>query len=197
MLYVITRGVYYSSRRRHTRCALVTGVQTCALPISSGKIDREIRERLLCAVCVQICDALNRCYRTTIKLHIGAERFHCLGEWSRHQHKAGEILHPLPRRLDIGRKHFVMIRVGGINATMRLGEREGDWLCHYLAFRAFSIAAIRSSLLVASVRSVPSFSAKAIRSALVMLESDLFSVAGAIRSEEPRVGNEWFSMVRF
>src|SRR3546814_15208237 len=29
--------VVFSSRRRHTRCALVTGVQTCALPIS---IDR-------------------------------------------------------------------------------------------------------------------------------------------------------------
>src|SRR3546814_21001291 len=30
------RGVvvfFFSSRRRHTRCALVTGVQTCALPI--------------------------------------------------------------------------------------------------------------------------------------------------------------------
>src|SRR3546814_9226174 len=27
-------GVFFSSRRRHTRCALVTGVQTCALPIS-------------------------------------------------------------------------------------------------------------------------------------------------------------------
>src|SRR3546814_2540366 len=26
-----------SSRRRHTRCALVTGVQTCALPISTTK----------------------------------------------------------------------------------------------------------------------------------------------------------------
>src|SRR3546814_4197768 len=25
----------FSSRRRHTRCALVTGVQTCALPISA------------------------------------------------------------------------------------------------------------------------------------------------------------------
>src|SRR3546814_6643459 len=25
---------FVSSRRRHTRCALVTGVQTCALPIS-------------------------------------------------------------------------------------------------------------------------------------------------------------------
>src|SRR3546814_14311441 len=28
---------FFSSRRRHTRCALVTGVQTCALPIS-GRI---------------------------------------------------------------------------------------------------------------------------------------------------------------
>src|SRR3546814_3700120 len=32
---------FFSSRRRHTRCALVTGVQTCALPISratKGKV---------------------------------------------------------------------------------------------------------------------------------------------------------------
>src|SRR3546814_17936931 len=28
--------VFFSSRRRHTRCALVTGVQTCALPISGN-----------------------------------------------------------------------------------------------------------------------------------------------------------------
>src|SRR3546814_6327779 len=27
--------LFFSSRRRHTRCSLVTGVQTCALPISS------------------------------------------------------------------------------------------------------------------------------------------------------------------
>src|SRR3546814_4446041 len=31
-MYVIL--LFFSSRRRHTRCALVTGVQTCALPIS-------------------------------------------------------------------------------------------------------------------------------------------------------------------
>src|SRR3546814_15313043 len=31
---------FFSSRRRHTRCALVTGVQTCALPISGGEIIR-------------------------------------------------------------------------------------------------------------------------------------------------------------
>src|SRR3546814_1695953 len=33
---------FFSSRRRHTRCALVTGVQTCALPISrdgSGNVE--------------------------------------------------------------------------------------------------------------------------------------------------------------
>src|SRR3546814_6082772 len=31
---------FFSSRRRHTRCALVTGVQTCALPISSNRNKR-------------------------------------------------------------------------------------------------------------------------------------------------------------
>src|SRR3546814_8067999 len=30
---------FFSSRRRHTRCALVTGVQTCALPIYRGDGD--------------------------------------------------------------------------------------------------------------------------------------------------------------
>src|SRR3546814_12804743 len=29
---------FFSSRRRHTRCALVTGVQTCALPISRADV---------------------------------------------------------------------------------------------------------------------------------------------------------------
>src|SRR3546814_5309294 len=28
---------FFSSRRRHTRCALVTGVQTCALPILQSR----------------------------------------------------------------------------------------------------------------------------------------------------------------
>src|SRR3546814_8245266 len=32
---------FFSSRRRHTRCALVTGVQTCALPISCTDLLRE------------------------------------------------------------------------------------------------------------------------------------------------------------
>src|SRR3546814_11811523 len=41
LLYVF---FFFSSRRRHTSCALVTGVQTCALPISiQGRVDRAER----------------------------------------------------------------------------------------------------------------------------------------------------------
>src|SRR3546814_6745700 len=35
---------FFSSRRRHTRCALVTGVQTCALPISNAHVVELTRE---------------------------------------------------------------------------------------------------------------------------------------------------------
>src|SRR3546814_5484358 len=37
---------FFSSRRRHTRCALVTGVQTCALPISSALLPAGFHDRL-------------------------------------------------------------------------------------------------------------------------------------------------------
>src|SRR3546814_2651875 len=38
---------FFSSRRRHTRCALVTGVQTCALPIlRTGKRFDQHLERI-------------------------------------------------------------------------------------------------------------------------------------------------------
>src|SRR3546814_2978523 len=45
---------FFSSRRRHTRCALVTGVQTCALPISAippvtGSGGQDSRARAGCA----------------------------------------------------------------------------------------------------------------------------------------------------
>src|SRR3546814_19614811 len=36
---------FFSSRRRHTRCALVTGVQTCALPICGCSACRSRDER--------------------------------------------------------------------------------------------------------------------------------------------------------
>src|SRR3546814_8937291 len=34
---------FFSSRRRHTRCALVTGVQTCALPIFTEGAGRKLQ----------------------------------------------------------------------------------------------------------------------------------------------------------
>src|SRR3546814_20575779 len=39
-MFVIVVRVFFSSRRRHTRCALVTGVQTCALPIFSKRLEK-------------------------------------------------------------------------------------------------------------------------------------------------------------
>src|SRR3546814_10108023 len=38
---------FFSSRRRHTRCALVTGVQTCALPIYRFGIELERADQSL------------------------------------------------------------------------------------------------------------------------------------------------------
>src|SRR3546814_1504368 len=35
---------FFSSRRRHTRCALVTGVQTCALPISTSDCRQSLQQ---------------------------------------------------------------------------------------------------------------------------------------------------------
>src|SRR3546814_9001440 len=43
MEYVqVVEMYFFSSRRRHTRCALVTGVQTCALPILLHKIGHRL-----------------------------------------------------------------------------------------------------------------------------------------------------------
>src|SRR3546814_6619581 len=44
---------FFSSRRRHTRCALVTGVQTCALPIL-------VTERL--AACANLLPGMRSIY---------------------------------------------------------------------------------------------------------------------------------------
>src|SRR3546814_19810201 len=38
---------FFSSRRRHTRCALVTGVQTCALPILESSASQQMLHDML------------------------------------------------------------------------------------------------------------------------------------------------------
>src|SRR3546814_15562933 len=45
---IVIYWFFFSSRRRHTRCALVTGVQTCALPISGeAKVKAEANSAAL------------------------------------------------------------------------------------------------------------------------------------------------------
>src|SRR3546814_1617459 len=57
---------FFSSRRRHTRCALVTGVQTCALPISA------VRH----AEAAVLADPRNPAYRATLgAAYLEAGRF--------------------------------------------------------------------------------------------------------------------------
>src|SRR3546814_6385882 len=52
--------VFFSSRRLHTRCALVTGVQTCALPICLASalvylmLDKSVSNRMVNALTVRI-----------------------------------------------------------------------------------------------------------------------------------------------
>src|SRR3546814_11746522 len=55
---------FFSSRRRHTRCALVTGVQTCALPICFKTSHETIRRDL--AVLAET--------GAVLKVHGGAKR---------------------------------------------------------------------------------------------------------------------------
>src|SRR3546814_15531326 len=42
ILFSMLFSFCFSSRRRHTRCALVTGVQTCALPISRDNVSVKV-----------------------------------------------------------------------------------------------------------------------------------------------------------
>src|SRR3546814_1626959 len=60
---------FFSSRRRHTRCALVTGVQTCALPISTPTPLERFAPGLEALGCVQI-DRARRTRRRKRSLHM-------------------------------------------------------------------------------------------------------------------------------
>src|SRR3546814_1892206 len=55
---------FFSSRRRHTRCALVTGVQTCALPIP-------LRDLLLGVPVFWVAEPLHvvACIATAVVVH--------------------------------------------------------------------------------------------------------------------------------
>src|SRR3546814_12800113 len=86
---------FFSSRRRHTRCALVTGVQTCALPIL-GLRDDEHHEGAI--------------HHRPVEVEAVAER----------KHEGDDavvdalLLEPFHR-----------LRIGGLRTRGRLGEWDG------------------------------------------------------------------------
>src|SRR3546814_3966853 len=54
---LVLHFVFFSSRRRHTRCALVTGVQTCALPICPRDFDLQWKFAKLAGILVEVTRA--------------------------------------------------------------------------------------------------------------------------------------------
>src|SRR3546814_7516157 len=68
---------FLSSRRRHTRCALVTGVQTCALPISTvpaapfTSLARSSKKRF--SLCMMLCPSVRRRDGRRQKSYLGLE----------------------------------------------------------------------------------------------------------------------------
>src|SRR3546814_6727733 len=72
---------FFSSRRRHTRCALVTGVQTCALPIfrlchCQCDADEESRRIRLITKIFQCCDGPSGsgCRIIVQRIHVAVEQ---------------------------------------------------------------------------------------------------------------------------
>src|SRR3546814_3878169 len=84
---------FYSSRRRHTRCALVTGVQTCALPISDGaatlKAEYRLAHPFLPAATI---DRIVKAYGTDARRWLGgAQDWDALGGEIAHGLSAAEV----------------------------------------------------------------------------------------------------------
>src|SRR3546814_7879101 len=71
---------FFSSRRRHTSCALVTGVQTCALPISVFLITHDLDT--LYEICDRVAVIADRRVRSEER-RVGKECVStCRSRWS-------------------------------------------------------------------------------------------------------------------
>src|SRR3546814_2000105 len=76
---------FFSSRRRHTRCALVTGVQTCALPIYIEPLPRSGLAPQ--AVAQTMLEGFNRHYSL---FRYGAQRAKALYESRSEERRVGK-----------------------------------------------------------------------------------------------------------
>src|SRR3546814_1422300 len=94
---------FFSSRRRHTRCALVTGVQTCALPIlrrtyptrntwngtnATGDVSDPCRLWRVLANKISVVSALHELCQRSEERRVGKECVStCRSRWSPYHYK--------------------------------------------------------------------------------------------------------------
>src|SRR3546814_15894350 len=104
----LSNDFFFSSRRRHTRCALVTGVQTCALPISAGRVRLQHVDDLprfqpaakpgsvgLCQDGLQFGAARQRGVGRSEERRVGKECVStCRSRWSPYHYKTTVVISP-------------------------------------------------------------------------------------------------------
>src|SRR3546814_5057555 len=74
LVSIICVCFFFSSRRRHTRCALVTGVQTCALPICHVPETLDITAARYFGNPIEASVVFSReahLYRADVSVHVG------------------------------------------------------------------------------------------------------------------------------
>src|SRR3546814_5518648 len=98
MLVELLCFFFFSSRRRHTRCALVTGVQTCALPISLGVHLHPHRLRHAFAThMLENSHDLRAVQEMLGHAHLSTTQIYTHLDW-KHQAKVYDDAHPRARR---------------------------------------------------------------------------------------------------
>src|SRR3546814_19352735 len=104
-------GIFFSSRRRHTRCALVTGVQTCALPIYSLRHARPMAIGLNCALGAkelrQHVDVLAQVADTRVSAHPNAGLPNAFGGYDETDRKSVVSGKRVSVRVDLGGRRIL------------------------------------------------------------------------------------------
>src|SRR3546814_4045749 len=181
---------FFSSRRRHTRCALVTGVQTCALPIS--KKEREyLNDRLQSAN--WLVKALHQ--RATTILKVASEIVRQQDAFFR---KGVEHMKPLTLRDIATEIEMYESTVSRVTSNKYIATPRGTFELKYFFTAAIagangtahSAEAVRHriKLLIEAESGRDGLRSETI---VDLLRKDGVALARRTRSEERRVGKEW------
>src|SRR3546814_6949380 len=110
-LFVKSFCFFFSSRRRHTRCALVTGVQTCALPICEVAVEHPVKAVCLFRVALQTVSLLGGVASKMVRLP---------ESWTDSAHLEHQPLDRLQPRDRIGRQQRSEEHTSELQSLMRI-----------------------------------------------------------------------------